>query len=459
MKTKKIISFLLCIFLCTGIFSACGGNTPTSSSVTKPDDNSSTTEEIPLDVNHGIADQSKLFGICYLIEDREYYGSPFTARDFDIDFRLIENLGAKTVRHWMHFNYLLTDKQTINVKNCETMHKELAESEKRGLVAIGMNHHNFNNGSTSLGKVRRNLATGSYYKEWLDDYYTSWYTLVKEFPEVTYWEMDNEPNNPDFMYDYIDRSLFTSDMMADIYTDMMYYASRAIHDANPNAKSVMGGLTEPLGQGKSNAAKSRPSNVEFLQRIYDNIASGEYGYFYSTETNETASLNPDDYFDIAAWHPYRDTKDFDPEYFIQENHKVYQAILDNEQKHKKVFITEVGYSDTGKGDDVAAANVMAMMKAFKESMPYVETVNIFRLFDNAATTWAAGHDGVSRYGFFADPDPARAYKDWTLTTDMVAGAPKILAYEYQKAAGGKGSLDLLTNYYANKNAQKKQSAA
>ena len=117
MKMKKIISFLLCVFLCTGIFSACGGDTPTSSSVKKPDDSSSAVEDVPLDVNHGIADQSKLYGICYLIEDREYYGSPFTARDFDIDFQLIENLGAKTVRHWMHFNYLLTDKQTINSKN------------------------------------------------------------------------------------------------------------------------------------------------------------------------------------------------------------------------------------------------------------------------------------------------------------------------------------------------------
>ena len=90
----------------------------------------------------------------------------------------------------------------------------------------------------------------------------------------------------------------------------------------------MGGLTEPMGQGKSDETGSRPSDAWFLQKIYDNIFSGEYGYFYSSETNETASVNPDDYFDVAAWHPYRDTKDFDADYFVAENHKVYQTVLD-----------------------------------------------------------------------------------------------------------------------------------
>lgn len=446
MKLKKLFSIALCFLICLGAV-ACG---PSSDNPNNPSDTKDPTEqEIPLDTAHGIADTSKLYGICYLIEDREYWGTPFKTEDFAIDFQLIKNLGAKTVRHWMHFNYLLKDKNTLNEKNCATMHAELAESNKHGLTAIGMNHHNFNDGSNSVGKVKRNLATGSYYKQWLDDYYTSWYTLVKEFPEVTYWEIDNELNNPDFMYDYKDGTLFSSSMMAAIATDMFYYGTRAIHDANPKAKSVMGGLTEPMGQGKSNLENSRPSNAWFLQAIYDNIASGEFGYFYSTETNETASLNPDDYFDIVAWHPYRDTKDFDADYFVQENHKVYQVVLDNEHKHKKVFITEVGYSDTGKGEDGASANVIAMMNAIKENMPYVETVNIFRIFDNAATNWAA-HGGVSRYGFFADPDPARAYKDVTGEKDMIPGAPKPIAYAYQAAAGGTGSLDLLKNYYSQK---------
>ena len=441
---RKFLLPLAAFALCFSVsFSAAGCDASGGKNDTKDDDK---REEIPLDTDHGVADRSKLYGICYLIEDREYTGSPFTAEDFATDFQLIANLGAKTVRHWMHFTYLMKDKDTMNEEHCATMHAELEESTSHGITNIGMNHHNFNNGAHSVGKVRRNLATGSYYKAWLEDYYTSWYNLVSEFPEVEYWEIDNEPNNPDFMYSCYDKTLFDSDLMAAIFTDMLYYATRAIHEANPEAKSVMGGLTEPMGQGKSDETGSRPSDAWFLQKIYDNIFSGEYGYFYSSETNETASVNPDDYFDVAAWHPYRDTKDFDADYFVAENHKVYQTVLDNEHKHKKVFITEVGYSEAGKGADGAAANVIALMKAVEERMPYVETVNIFRMFDNADTDWAA-HGNVSRFGFFADPNPDRAYMDSYGTRQMIAGEAKDLAVLYQKAAGGTGDLNLLKNYY------------
>lgn len=441
---KMFLSALALTFslAATASFSGCDFSGGTAGK----EENGGQKEEIPLDTDHGIADREKLYGMCYLIEDREYTGSPFKEEDFGVDFQLIENLGAKTVRHWMHFTYLLEDEETLNRKNCDTMHAELAECVVRGITNIGMNHHNFNNGKYSVGKVRRNLATGSYYKQWLDDYYTSWYTLVSEFPEVEYWEIDNEPNNPDFMYSCYDKTYFDSEMMAAITTDMLYYATRAVHDANPDAKSVMGGLTEPMGQGDSDEENGKPSNARFLQMIYDNIASGEYGYFYSEETNETASVNPDDYFDVVAWHPYRDTKEFNEDYFVSENNKVYQVVLDNEQKHKKVFITEVGYSEAGKGADGAAANVIALMKAVEERMPYVETVNIFRMFDNAATSWAA-HGNVSRFGFFADPNPDRVYSDSYGTRQMIAGEAKELAVLYQKAAGGTGSLDLLKNYY------------
>ena len=122
-----MFSIALCFLICLGA-AACG---PSSDNPKDPSDNEDPIEqEIPLDTAHGIADTSKLYGICYLIEDREYWGTPFKNEDFAIDFQLIKNLGAKTVRHWMHFNYLLNDKNTLNEKNCATMHAELAESNK-----------------------------------------------------------------------------------------------------------------------------------------------------------------------------------------------------------------------------------------------------------------------------------------------------------------------------------------
>lgn len=418
---------------------------------------------IPLDSRHGIADQSLLYGMCYLMEERSA-----ESLDIEKEVELMKNLGVRTVRQWMHFTHFMSSPATLKENNAatENMHALLAECEKAGMVNIGMNHHNFcttkSKSSTTAKPFARDVSEGSDYVQWLNDYYTSWKTLVGEFPEVLYWEIDNEVNNPDFMTDGGEKgsSAYSVRQMAEIATDMFYYATRAIHDANPEAQSVMGGLTEPLGLGNSNLENSRPSNAWFLQAIYDNIFSGEFGYFYSSETSNTASLDPDDYFDILSWHPYVWNKEaLDEDFFVEENNKTYQVALDNEGKHKKVFITEVGFSDFSRGEKVVAESTKRMYHAISTRMPYVETLNVFKMYDSAAPSFdgSAADNGYSRYGFFYDPDPARVYykldgeNPVTVTDELcVPGAPKPLAYVFQEMAGGKGSLELMKNYYRNK---------
>ena len=461
---KRKVGVLLSALLTAVGFCACGAPVPKDSVSITENDSSSSAEVLPLDVEHGIGDQSKLYGMCYLLEQRTYWGSPFENDDIAVDIALIDNLGCKTVRHWMHFTTLMTDKDTMNEAACESMHIALEECQKYDIVNIGMNHHNFNGGLSSVGKLKRNMVKGSDYILWLDDYYTSWYNLVAEFPEVSYWEIDNELNNPDFMYNAYDRSFFTADEMAAVATDMLYYATRAIHDANPEAQSVMGGLTEPMGLGNSNLEAGYPSNAWFLQAIYDNIFSGEYGYFYSSETSEAASIDPDDYFDILSWHPYVWTREaLNEDFFVEENNKVYQVVLDNEGKHKKVFITEVGFSDFTRGEEVVAESTKRMYHAISTRMPYVETLNVFKMYDTAVQSFdgSSADNGYSRYGFFYDPNPDRVYykidgDNPTKTTDelCVAGAPKPLAYVFQEMAGGKGSLNLMKDYYKNKRTEK-----
>lgn len=448
------ITFALAMTACGGGAIGMSGTGASSPSV------DSSPEPLPLTVEYGIGDQSYLYGMCYLLEQRTYWGSPFEDGDIATDIALINNLGCKTVRHWMHCTALMTGKDSMNEAECARMHLALAECQRYGIVNIGMNHHNFNGGLSSVGKLKRNMTKGSEYISWLDDYYTTWYNLVSEFPEVSYWEIDNELNNPDFMYNAYDRSFFSATEMAAIATDMLYYATRAIHDANPEARSVMGGLTEPMSLGNSDLEGGRPSNAWFLQAIYDNIASGEYGYFYSTETDETASLNPDDYFDVACWHPYVWNREaLDEDYFVEENNKTYQVILDNEGKHKKVFISEVGFTDLTRGEETVAESLKRMFRAVSERMPYVETIDIFKLYDTATSSWDGSQmdNGISRYGFFYDPDPARVYykldpENPVKTTDelCVPGAPKLTAYAFQELAGGSGSLTLMENYYKDK---------
>ena len=133
--------------------------------------------------------------------------------------------------------------------------------------------------------------------------------------------------------------------------------------------------------------------------------------------------------------------------------------MDNEGKHKKVFITEVGFSDFARGEEVVAESTKRMYHAISTRMPYVETLNVFKMYDSAAPSFdgSAADNGYSRYGFFYDPDPARVYykldgeNPVTVTDELcVPGAPKPLAYVFQKMAGGKGSLELMKNYYRNK---------
>ena len=270
MKRKGIagVSLALALALPLTAFAACAPQDPATGG------DGGTTEELPLTPDYGIADQQYLYGLCYLLEERDYTGSPFTEDDIETEVQLMQNLGVRNVRHWIHCTTYMLDKDTMNEEACETMHAVLAACEDAGIVNIGMNHHNFNNGMSTVGKLRRNMVPGSDYLLWLEDYYTTWYHLVSEFPEVQYWEIDNELNNPDFMFDAVTQGRFTSEEMAAIATDMLWYASRGIHDANPDAVAVMGGLTERFGLGNSDTENGDPSMQWFLQAIYDNIASG-----------------------------------------------------------------------------------------------------------------------------------------------------------------------------------------
>ena len=429
---KKRLTTLSAVLMAAAMLAAtaaCGGN---------PQQQGGDT----LDAQHGIADQRNLFGMCYLLEERST-----ASLNIEKEVELMKNLGVKTVRQWMHFTHFMSDPYTVKTDsvNLENMHLLLAACNEAGMVNIGMNHHNFcttqAKTDTTAKPFARDVSEGSDYVQWLNDYYASWKTLVAEFPEVTYWEIDNEVNNGDFMHNGTHNS-YNVRQMAQIATDMFYYASRAIHEVNPAAQTIMGGLTEPSGLGKGNTAN-------FLQMLYDNIASGEYGYFYNVEDPANASTNPDEYFQIACWHPYM--SDFNKENFVAINNEYYEIVLENEGKHKKVFFTEIGWNDDMIGGEQISMNFLEEMYEACKSMPYVETVQLFKLYDNGTkNNW----DGPNflYFGLVHDPDPAHVYTQCEKSKDAInigengvciTGAPKQKAYLYQALAGGSGSLDVL----------------
>lgn len=375
-----------------------------------------------------IVKNNALYGMCYSLQER----TDDPGWNVAAETELMYALGVGSVRNWMHFSMLLENKTKINEAACERMHAVLAEQKKYGMTVIGMNHTNFNEGTSLSGKPKRDVSEDSGYISWLNDYYLSWRTLAAEFPEVEYWEIDNEINNPDFMTDIYGNRVYTMREMAQISADMLYYASRAVREVNPAAKTVMGGITEPQGLGHG-------ENVEFLEELYGCIGSGEYGYMYGLEPRESASTDPDDYFDVVCWHPYV-WVEFDAEQFVAANDAIYAVVRKHEGKDKEVVFTEVGFNNARCTEEQAAAYLEEMFTAIAARMPYVSMVTYFKLFDVAKITWTGR---ISRYGLFYDPNDDRSYTAETgsdLQSRLTPGAPKKQAYAFQKVAGGKGDL-------------------
>lgn len=353
--------------------------------------------------NKYTADQSYIYGMDYIIYER------LGDIDYVKGIQLMNNLGVKSLRNWMHCDWFMDEELTIKQGSVDAMKESIAELNKYGFQIIGMSHKNFNyTGNTSL-KPPRDTTEGSYYLEWLDLYEETWYTLAGLFPEIQIWEIDNETNNTDFMKSTEGGDFGLYDMI-DMSTDMFYRASKGIHRANPEAVTVMGGFVTWNGEA-------------FLEGVYENIKSGEFG---------EGSTDPDDYFQALAWHPY--TSGFDKESFIEDNLALYDIAYSYEGKHKTVYFTELGNWTNTQSPELAAQYLQMVYEATLESLPFVESIHYYAMFDNIL-------DNNNQCGLFYDPNPERI--DMGPDGRADPGAPKPAAYAYQQMTGASGSLDLL----------------
>ena len=366
-----------------------------------------------------MANKEYLYGMCDLAWS-EYSWNPNNPIDYTVTSQLIKNLGCKSVRNWMHCNWLMDNPTTFNEKNLALAHEIVDDLVAQGYQIIGMNHSNFHakgyaNSSSTVAKPARDLSDGSDYLKWLDDYETTWYNIAKEFPEIMYWEIDNESNSDTF-FEKLTGGTFTLRQKADIYTDMLYFASRGIHRANPNANTVMGGLVISTAE-------------TFLEYIYENIYA-----------DDSWSQYPDDYFQIAAWHPYMAA--FTPDKFRKTNEDIYKVIRTNEGKDKKVFITEFGFSEANATREKIAEYLPQVYQIFEE-LPYIEATHYFRMYDNLDSTW--GSNAEKTFGLFTDP-----VTHGVDGSNKVLAEPKNIAYVFQRLAGGSGNLTIYQDLLKNK---------
>ena len=330
-------------------------------------------------------DRDLFYGICYCA----YEAQVWHGRDVSREIKAMEELGARTFRLWMCSNYIMDDPQTLKNDDVEIMKKIIADAQGRGIQVIGMNNAWFSGSNDYMAVPMRNLTEGSNYEKFLLNYEETWYQMASEFPEITIWEIGNEWNNDVFLHPYEYESsglIYTFSEKADITTDMLYYASKGIHRANPEALTVLGGLVDIYEKGFGNAKN-------FLEKIYTNIESGKW-----------PSKNPDDYFQVAAWHPYNHSG-APNDAWVQHQKDIYQVILDHEGHDKVVLFTELGLSDygnaetdTGQKDDVTTTLTLV-----KDELPFVQSVHWFRMFDEAsASSWGGAIE--TGFGLFTEPD-------------------------------------------------------
>ena len=214
----------------------------------------------------------------------------------------------------------------------------------------------------------RNMTEGSKYRRFLEVYEESWETLAREFQEIKVWEIGNEYNLRTFLhppeYNETDtKTWFPYQERVDITTDLLYYGSRGVHAGNPDATTVMCGL---------GPAANRIRDIEnFLDSIYENIESVKW-----------PSTNPDDFFQVACWHPYI-FKEPNKENWIKPNKAVYEVMKKHGDGNKRVVFSEMGFSDncTGLSKEEVAEYLSETFRLAKDNFPWLDTIYWFRLAD------------------------------------------------------------------------------
>jgi len=113
------------------------------------------------------ANQEYLFGMDYL--SYEWYTRGV---DYEKGYKLLSNMGVKSIRNWMHFGYFMRDPNTFIEENVRVMHDMLHVAASYNFQIIGMNHVNWSVTKKyfSIGKEKYQTFEGSKYEEWLDVY-------------------------------------------------------------------------------------------------------------------------------------------------------------------------------------------------------------------------------------------------------------------------------------------------
>ena len=351
-------------------------------------------------------------------------------RDQGVDpaacLELVRGLGCNAFRSWMHLTEVLKDPATPDPVEVERHTRLLDRAAELDIEVTAMSHEWFLPEGCRQRKGHamppRDLTEGSLYMQALHMLEESWYTMVSLFPQVAIWETGNEWNlnaflHPDGFLESDTAAPFSADEKMDIAVDMMYFAARGIRRANPKAlvASFSPALSTPgLGGDMPDYLPVMYGVAWTLDKVYSRICSGAFW-----------SRNPDDYFDIVAWHPYVFTNkevESDASLFLDVdepdslwrsyNDSAYRVMKKYGDGKKPVILTETGFTDCGDRElELRYAGYTETLLRIAAELPYVRTLHNFRLFNENAMLQRAGIEdnqigGLTEvyFGLFTDPE-------------------------------------------------------
>lgn len=305
---------------------------------------------------------------------------------------LLERLGVKCVRLWHPFVPMMDGPGSLRPDHMRDRHQIIKALRRHGVEhIIAMNHGWFIPGEDGAPEFRgcaapHRDAGGPDYGTFRDWYEEMWYIQAREFADVDGWETGNEMNHIPFLHasDGLERGEFTLEERADLCTELMYVSARAVRRGAPGTMVVMPGMA-PIG-GERVGVFAQSIRVEYegmvktLERIYENIARGAFG-----------SKNPRDYFDKLCWHPYYARQDDMGEWsfmcpdegWVAVNGAVYDVARRHGDGTVGVYLSEYGFNDGNdpEGDRTQAEYLVSGLRLAKERMPYVESVQVYRLLN------------------------------------------------------------------------------
>ena len=127
--------------------------------------------------------------------------------------------------------------------------------------------------------------------------------------------------------------------------------------------------------GSEMCIRDRDGIADFLERIYKNIKSGRW-----------PSTDPDDYFQIACWHPYLSNDEPAESNWVTPQLRIREVMERYGDGDKPVVFSEFGYSDQNIPCENVSKYLLEAFQLARENFPWLKTIYWFRLIDPAPLT-------------------------------------------------------------------------